>query len=171
MAINLPQTSTNAGYPLFTGQPFLVSGSGAYLVYQGIGTKWENAKLNSSTYKTYTSTIGAGGAIGEVVIDNYRIALNAGGNASLLIRTVSTTQTINYSTHYVTSFVGGFSAENISITSASWTFFRSTWSLNGAGNMQEAVWQDNNGRCYRATVIIGSSYIKNTITVERLSSI
>jgi len=170
MAVNLPQTSTNAGYPLFTGQPFLVSGSGAYLVYDSVSTKWENAIPDQTTYKTYAAKIGNRGSVGEVILDNYKVALNGSGNGSLVIATVAGTRTINFSTQYITSLVGGYSEENRSVTT-SYNYFVAGWSLNDVGDIQEVIWQDNLGASYRATLLIGPSYTNNIITIEKLSSL
>jgi len=171
MAVNLPQTSTNAGYPLFTGQPFLVSGSGAYLVYDSLSVKWENAIPNQSTYKTYAARIGARSeALGGVTIDNYRIALFSSGNASLAVATVGGNTTINFSTQAITTLVYGYSEENRGINTT-FQYFVSGYNLNVAGDMQEVIWQDNLGACYRATLLIAPSYTNNIISVEKLSSL
>jgi hypothetical protein len=170
MAVNLPQTSTNAGYPLFTGQPFLVSGSGAYLVYDSVSTKWENAIPDQTTYKTYKARTGnRGPTTGEVIIDNYRISLTLTGNASLAIATVAGTRTINFSTQAITTLVYGYSEENRTV-STTFLYFVSGYNLTVAGNMQEVIWQDNLGASYRATLLIGPGYANNIITVEKLGS-
>ena len=171
MAVNLPSAATNAGYPLNTGQPFLVSGSGAYLVYDGSAQKWENLPAaDQTTYKTYRARVGARSeTLGGVTIDNYRLALFSSGNASLAIATVSGTQTINFSTQAITTLVYGYSEEN-RVIGTTFQYILSGYNLTVAGNMQEVIWQDNNARFYRATLLIAPSYNNNIITVERLSS-
>ena len=170
MAVNLPQAATNAGYPLNTGQPFLVSGSGAYLVWDGSRQKWENLPVaNQATYKTYVAKVGPRGSGGEVRMDNYKIALNGVGNASLVIGTVSGGATINFSTQAITTQVFGNGEENKSI-STNYTYFVPGYSLTSAGNMQEAVWMDTTNALYRATLLIGNGYANNIISVEKLSN-
>ena len=160
MAINFPAVN----------QPILFSVSESGILYQGQTGQWNVAPVTEAVYKTYRYKLGPRGASSEVRMDNYKVALNGTGNASLVIGTVSGTRTINYSTQAITSQVFGASAENIVVGTA-YVYFVGGWSLTGAGNIQEAIWQDSTSYdMYRATLIIGSGYNINTVTIEKLSN-
>ncbi len=117
---------------------------------------------------------------GDVVqLDNIKIRVSTSGNRSMQISTVSGTITVSGSTYnfYPSTSVGatgaytsesgiGFSSTTIG---TSFSYVQSAANFAYHGSVQRFFMNDQtNNKCYRITCIIGNSYLKNTIEIERI---
>lgn len=117
---------------------------------------------------------------GDVVqLDNIKIRVSTSGNRSMQISTVSGTITVSGSTYnfYPSTSVGatgaytsesgiGFASTTIG---TSFSYVQSAANFAYHGSVQRFFMNDQtNNKCYRITCIIGNSYLKNTIEIERI---
>ena len=117
---------------------------------------------------------------GDVVqLDNIKIRVSTSGNRSMQISTVSGTITVSGSTYnfYPSTSVGatgaytsesgiGFASTTIG---TSYSYVQSAANFAYHGSVQRFFMNDQtNNKCYRITCIIGNSYLKNTIEIERI---
>jgi hypothetical protein len=104
-----------------------------------------------------------------VTLDNLKCTVTTSSNRGLSIGAVSTTFEADLSGWYAAS-VGsaGGSTNNISYTTtASTSLFN--WNFIAHGDTAQYQIRDKtNNRFYRVTMMIGSSYISNFISIERL---
>ena len=102
-------------------------------------------------------------------LDNLKVSVTTGGSRGLSVGAVSTSFTANIAGWYGLNGGGnGYSAANISYTTtASTSAFG--WSFGTEGDTaQYQILDKTNSRMYRVTMMIGSSYINNFISIERL---
>jgi hypothetical protein len=107
------------------------------------------------------------------------LRVSTSGNRSMQIATVSGSITVSGSTFnfYVSSNVGanggvgsesglGFSSTTVGTT---WMYLQSAANFLYYGSVQRCFINDQtNNKCYRVTCIFGSSYVDNTIEIERI---
>ena len=104
-----------------------------------------------------------------VTLDNIRATVPASGNRGLSIAATSTNFSANISAYYaMNGGVAGSATNNTSITtSASGSLFGWHFPTEGDGSYYTIVDKTNN-RMYRITLMIGSGYNSNFISIERL---
>jgi hypothetical protein len=116
---------------------------------------------------TKASGMVAAGAF--VTLDNLKCTVTTSGNRGLSIGAVSTSFEADVSGLYtVYNGNGGVSGNNVTYTtSASGSLFN--WNFPSHGDMVQADLRDKtNNRFYRITMMIGSGYVSNFISIERL---
>jgi len=104
-----------------------------------------------------------------VTLDNVKATVTTSGNRGLSIGAVSTSFEADVSGLYtVYNGNGGVSGNNVTYTtSASGSLFN--WNFPSHGDMVQADLRDKtNNRFYRITMMIGSGYVSNFISIERL---
>lgn len=102
-------------------------------------------------------------------LDNLKVSVTTSGNRGLSVGAVSSSFMCNISgTYSVVGGSGGNQANNINYsTSASTSAF--AWHFGTEGDMSTYILVDKtNNRMYRVTLVIGSGYNNNFITIERL---
>jgi hypothetical protein len=104
-----------------------------------------------------------------VSLDNLKCTVTTSGNRGLSIGAVSTNFTANISAYYAMSGgMAGSATNNISYTTtASTSAFSWHFTSEGDGSYYTIVDKTNN-RMYRVTLMIGSGYNNNFISIERL---
>ncbi len=104
-----------------------------------------------------------------VQLDNLKCTVTTSGNRGLSIGAVSTNFTANISAYYAMSDgMAGTATNNISYTTtASTSAFSWHFTSEGDGSYYTIVDKTNN-RMYRVTLMIGSGYNNNFISIERL---
>ncbi|MEN9386122.1 MAG: hypothetical protein RLZZ185_863 [Bacteroidota bacterium] len=104
-----------------------------------------------------------------VTLDNIRATVPASGNRGLSIAATSTGFSANISAYYaMNGGVAGSATNNTSITtSATGSLFGWNFPTEGDGSYYTIVDKTNN-RMYRITLMIGSGYNTNFISIERL---
>jgi hypothetical protein len=104
-----------------------------------------------------------------VTMDNIRATISTSGNRGLVIAAVSTTFVCDVGATYgAVSSTGGASANNVTYTTTPGTSAFG-WSFFNAGDTATYTIHDlTNSRAYRITMQIGSSYLNNMISIERL---
>ena len=123
----------------------------------GVGTLLNNRVsgfVNSGTY---------------VTMDNIKVTIPTGGNRGLVIAAVSTTFVADVGATYgAVSSSGGASANNVTYTTTPGTSAFG-WAFFNAGDTATYMIHDlTNARAYRITIQIGTSYLNNMISIERL---
>lgn len=116
---------------------------------------------------TKASGMVAAGAF--VTLDNLKCTVTTSGNRGLSIGAVSTTFEADVSGYYTKpDGIGGVTGNNQTYTTtASASLFN--WNFISHGDMVQANLRDKtNNRFYRITMMIGSSYVSNFISIERL---
>ena len=116
---------------------------------------------------TKASGMVAAGAF--VTLDNLKCTVTTSGNRGLSIGAVSTTFEADVSGYYTRpDGIGGVTGNNQTYTTtASASLFN--WNFPTHGDMVQANLRDKtNNRFYRITMMIGSSYVSNFISIERL---
>jgi hypothetical protein len=114
-----------------------------------------------------SAAVGAGV---EVVLDNVRAQLATGSNRSLQIAASSGSFVIDGMDEALYA-ANSYTNNNIAARTVNTTMAYSTsgWSLGAMGNVQRLTFQDTtNGRGYIITLVIGSGYVTNYITIERI---
>lgn len=103
-----------------------------------------------------------------LTLDNLKVSVTTGGSRGLSIATVTGSFVCNISGWYAYGGSSGSSAENVTYTTTpSGSVFG--WSFGAAGNTaQYHIIDLTNNRFYRVTMMIGSSYINNFMSIERL---
>jgi hypothetical protein len=104
-----------------------------------------------------------------LTLDNLKVSVTTSGNRGLSVGAVSTDFTANIAGWY--GLIGGgsgYSANNIGYgTTGSTSAF--SWSFPTEGDTsQYNILDKTNSRFYRVTLMIGSSYLNNFISIERL---
>jgi len=102
-------------------------------------------------------------------MDNLKVSVTTGGSRGLSVAAVSTSFVCNISGWYgLVNGGSGNSAENVTYTtSPSGSAFG--WSFPAAGNTaQYNILDLTNNRYYRVTMMIGSGYLNNFLSIERL---
>ena len=102
-------------------------------------------------------------------LDNVKATVTTSGNRGLSIGAVSTSFEADVSGWYtVSGGNGGLTGNNVTYTtSASGSLFN--WHFPSHGDMVQANLRDKtNNRFYRITMMIGSGYVSNFISIERL---
>lgn len=107
-----------------------------------------------------------------LTLDNIKVSVTTGGSRGLCMATVSGTMTCSISGHYMyaasspSGTATAYPGANYS-TTPSGSFFG--WSFGNAGDTSIYIINDyTNQKCYRVTLMIGASYLKNFISIERL---
>lgn len=103
-----------------------------------------------------------------LTLDNLKVSVTTGGSRGLSVGAVTGSFVCNISGWYAYGGSSGSSAESITYTTTpSGSAFG--WSFGAAGNTaQYHILDLTNNRFYRVTMMIGSSYINNFISIERL---
>lgn len=104
-----------------------------------------------------------------VTMDNLKATVTTSGNRGLSLATVTGSNSYFISGNYsTTDSANGGSAGAVSLsTTASSSAFN--WNFTGAGDISTYILTDaSNGRAYRVTLQIGSTYLNNLICIERL---
>ena len=106
-----------------------------------------------------------------VTLDNLKFSVTTGGNRGLCCATVSGTATLSISGSF--GYISGVGAAATSYPGANYTTTPSGswfgWSFPNAGDGSTYLVNDyTNQRFYRVTLMIGASYLKNFISIERL---
>jgi hypothetical protein len=104
-----------------------------------------------------------------VTLDNLKATVTASGQRGLSLATVSGSDTYLIGGNYsMTSAAIGGSAGALAVTTTA-TASVFNWNFLGAGDLSTYVLTDaSNGRAYRITLQIGSSFNNNLISIERL---
>lgn len=104
-----------------------------------------------------------------VQLDNLKVTVTSSGNRGLSVGAVSTNFTANVSGMYgLSGGSGGSAANNVSYTTtASTSAFAWHFPSEGDGSTYTIV-DKTNSRMYRVTLMIGSGYNNNFISIERL---
>lgn len=149
-----------AKYPLNPkiGQSF-ISGPGTLYVWNGY--QWEQfSKGNASGY------VNAGTF---VTLDNIKATVTSSGNRGLSIAAVLSGFTANISAVYgYSTGTGGSSTANYSVTTTA-TSSLFSWNFGAEGDGSTYIINDKtNNIVYRITMMIGSLYNNNFISIERL---
>ena len=179
-ALTIESTSQGFLYPRMTTTQMLaiskpvtglqIYNTNANCMYYYDGQAWVST-LNS------ISTLADAGDV--VQLDNIKIRVSTSGNRSMQISTVSGTITVSGSTYnfYPSTSVGatgaytsesgiGFASTTIG---TSFSYVQSAANFAYHGSVQRFFMNDQtNNKCYRITCIIGNSYLKNTIEIERI---
>ena len=104
-----------------------------------------------------------------ISLDNLKVAVTTGGNRGLSIGAVSTNFEADVSGWYtVNGGSGGGTANNVTYsTTGSGSAFG--WNFPTHGDMVLVNLRDKtNNRFYRITMMIGSGYVSNFLSIERL---
>jgi hypothetical protein len=106
-----------------------------------------------------------------VTLDNLKFSVTTGGQRGLCCATVSGTATLSISANY--ALAGGASGYATTYPGANYTTTPSGswfgWSFANAGDGSTYMVNDyTNQRFYRVHLMIGASYLKNFISIERL---
>ena len=106
-----------------------------------------------------------------VTLDNLKFAVTTGGNRGLCCATVTGTATLSISANY--ALCGGANGGATAYPGVTYTTTPSGswfgWSFGNAGDGSTYLVNDyTNQRFYRVTLMIGASYLKNFISIERL---
>ena len=143
---------------------------------------FENGGTNRGVYVDLTQ---AGAGVGTLLNNRVSGLVNAGtfvtmdlikatvttsGNRGLSLATTTGTLTYNIGGTWAlsNSTSGGASLNAQSLTTSATTSIFG-WSFGSAGDMQTYILTDTtNSRCYRITLMIGTSYNNNMICIERL---
>jgi len=104
-----------------------------------------------------------------VSLDNIKCTVTTSGNRGLSLGAVSTSFVANISGQYtVSGGTGGGTANNLTYTTtASTSLYNWNFPTEGDGSQYQIVDKTNN-RVYRVSLMIGSSYVNNFISIERL---
>lgn len=147
--------------PTFTGDT-----TGVYLVMDNSGLT-QTYKVSYETLFAKVSGLVNAGTF--VTLDNLKATVTTTGNRGLSIAAVSTNFTANISAYYAMSGgVNGTATNNLSITTTPTTsLFTWFFTAEGDGSYYTIVDKTNN-RMYRVTLMIGSGYNNNFISIERL---
>ena len=103
-------------------------------------------------------------------MDLIKATVTTSGNRGLSLATTTGTLTYNIGGTWAlsNSTSGGASLNAQSLTTSATTSIFG-WSFGSAGDMQTYILTDTtNSRCYRITLMIGTSYNNNMICIERL---
>ena len=107
----------------------------------------------------------------DVTLGNLKVRLAASGNVSLQVSTVSGTYNVYGSFYYVAGGVGSGTidvASSLAITTTP-KYLRDATNFGGAGQIDNWIIMDpSNSIAWRITLIIGSSFNNNFISIERL---
>ena len=105
-----------------------------------------------------------------VTMDLIKATVTTSGQRALSLATTTGTLTYNIGATYALSngAVGGASLQTQTLTTSATTSIFG-WSFPNAGDTATYILTDTtNSRCYRITLMVGSSYNNNMITIERL---
>ena len=105
-----------------------------------------------------------------VAMDLIKATVTTSGQRALSLATTTGTLTYNIGATYALSngAVGGASLQTQTLTTSATTSIFG-WNFTNAGDTATYILTDTtNSRCYRITLMVGSSYNNNMITIERL---
>ena len=104
----------------------------------------------------------------DVTLGNLKVRMSTAGNRSLQVSTVTGTYSVRGSGVYSQSGVAGSTITPLTITTTP-SYINAGYNFNTAGATDTWILMDEaNTIAWRITMIVGSSYNNNLITIERL---
>jgi hypothetical protein len=102
-------------------------------------------------------------------MDNLKVTVTTSGNRGLSVAAVSTSFTANVAGWYI----GGGGGNGSMVNNQSWTTTPTTslfgWNFTAEGEVSTySIVDKTNNRMYRVTLMIGSAYLNNFLSIERL---